>query len=178
MCVSEPVAVLQAMGRKSGFITAASRLGDPRREMPLQLYMAETHHTLHEPAREREPGAAEERPVHRRGERGLRRGRRGRAARRVRPHRVRRQPHHRGAGGRELPQREGACRARPGHGPAAGCHPALGVHVRLHGGHRGGARSCAPRGDCRPVTTAPAGWPPSSGNRGRLQSLTTTRCTC
>jgi ATP-dependent phosphofructokinase / diphosphate-dependent phosphofructokinase len=45
-CVSEPVAVLQAMGRKSGFITAASRLGDPRREMPLQLYMAETHHTL------------------------------------------------------------------------------------------------------------------------------------
>jgi len=51
MCVSEPVAVLQAMGRKSGFITAASRLGDPRREMPLQLYMAETRHTresLHE----------------------------------------------------------------------------------------------------------------------------------
>jgi 6-phosphofructokinase 1 len=46
MCVSEPVAVLQAMGRKSGFITAAARLGDPRREMPLQLYMAETPHTL------------------------------------------------------------------------------------------------------------------------------------
>ena len=46
MCVSEPVAVLQAMGRKSGFITAASRLGDPERGMPLQLYMAETHHTL------------------------------------------------------------------------------------------------------------------------------------
>jgi 6-phosphofructokinase 1 len=46
MCVSEPVAVLQAMGRKSGFITAASRLGDPERKMPLQLYMAETGHTL------------------------------------------------------------------------------------------------------------------------------------
>ena len=46
MCVSEPVAVLQAMGRKSGFITAASRLGDPHREMPLQLYMAEAGHTL------------------------------------------------------------------------------------------------------------------------------------
>ena len=46
MCVSEPVAVLQAMGRKSGWITAASRLGDPERRMPLQLYMAETHHTL------------------------------------------------------------------------------------------------------------------------------------
>jgi 6-phosphofructokinase 1 len=46
MCVSEPVAVLQAMGRKTGFITAASRLGDPERRMPLQLYMAETGHTL------------------------------------------------------------------------------------------------------------------------------------
>jgi ATP-dependent phosphofructokinase / diphosphate-dependent phosphofructokinase len=46
MCVSEPVAVLQAMGRKSGFITAASRLGDPERRIPLQLYMAETPHTL------------------------------------------------------------------------------------------------------------------------------------
>jgi len=46
MCVSEPVAVLQAMGRKSGFITAASRLADPEREMPLQLYMAESGHNL------------------------------------------------------------------------------------------------------------------------------------
>lgn len=46
MCVSECVSVLQAMGRKSGFITAASRLADPEREMPLQLYMAETNHNL------------------------------------------------------------------------------------------------------------------------------------
>lgn len=46
ICVSEPVAVLQAMGRKSGFITAASRLADPQREMPLQLYMAESNHNL------------------------------------------------------------------------------------------------------------------------------------
>ena len=46
MCVSEPVAVLQAMGRKSGFITAASRLADPDRRMPLQMYVAEAHHTL------------------------------------------------------------------------------------------------------------------------------------
>lgn len=46
MCVSEPVSVLQAMGRKSGYITAAARLGDPEREMPLQLYMAESGHNL------------------------------------------------------------------------------------------------------------------------------------
>jgi len=46
MSVSEPVAVLQAMGRTSGFIPAASRLADPDREMPLQIYMAESGHTL------------------------------------------------------------------------------------------------------------------------------------
>jgi len=46
MCVSECVSVLQAMGRKSGFITAASRLADPQREMPLQIYMAESGHNL------------------------------------------------------------------------------------------------------------------------------------
>jgi len=46
MCVSEPVAVLQAMGRKSGFIPAAARLADPEREMPLQIYMAESPHNL------------------------------------------------------------------------------------------------------------------------------------
>ncbi len=46
MCVSERVCVLQAMGRKSGYITAAARLADPRRKMPLQLYFAESGHTL------------------------------------------------------------------------------------------------------------------------------------
>ena len=46
MNVSEPVAVLQAMGRTSGFIPAAARLADPDREMPLQLYLAETNHNL------------------------------------------------------------------------------------------------------------------------------------
>jgi 6-phosphofructokinase 1 len=46
MCPSESVSVIQAMGRKSGYITAASRLGDPDREMPLQLYMAESGHNL------------------------------------------------------------------------------------------------------------------------------------
>jgi len=46
MCVSEPVSVLQAMGRKSGYIPAAVRLADPQREMPLQLYFAESGHTL------------------------------------------------------------------------------------------------------------------------------------
>lgn len=46
MCVSEPVAVLQAMGRKSGYITAASRLADPQREIPLLLGFAEAGHNL------------------------------------------------------------------------------------------------------------------------------------
>ena len=42
---SECVSVLQAMGRDSGFITAAARLGDPRREMPLLLFLPEAGHT-------------------------------------------------------------------------------------------------------------------------------------
>lgn len=46
MCVTERVAVLQAMGRKTGFITAAARLADPQREMPLQMYFAEAGHNL------------------------------------------------------------------------------------------------------------------------------------
>lgn len=39
---ADPVLVLQAMGRKIGYIPAAARLGDPRREMPLQIYMSES----------------------------------------------------------------------------------------------------------------------------------------
>jgi ATP-dependent phosphofructokinase / diphosphate-dependent phosphofructokinase len=38
---ADPVLVLQAMGRKIGFIPAAARLADPAREMPLQIYLAE-----------------------------------------------------------------------------------------------------------------------------------------
>lgn len=45
---SDPVLVLQAMGRKIGYIPAASRLADPRREMPLLIYMTESGLTLPE----------------------------------------------------------------------------------------------------------------------------------
>lgn len=41
-CLSDPVLVIQVMGRKIGFIPAAARLADPEREMPLQIYMAES----------------------------------------------------------------------------------------------------------------------------------------
>ena len=41
-CPADPVLVLQAMGRKIGFIPAAARLADPGREMPLQIYLAES----------------------------------------------------------------------------------------------------------------------------------------
>ncbi len=40
-CPSDPVLVLQAMGRKIGFIPAAARLADPRREASLQIYLPE-----------------------------------------------------------------------------------------------------------------------------------------
>jgi ATP-dependent phosphofructokinase / diphosphate-dependent phosphofructokinase len=45
---ADPVLVLQVMGRKIGFIPAAARLADPRREMPLQIYMRESGLTLAE----------------------------------------------------------------------------------------------------------------------------------
>jgi 6-phosphofructokinase 1 len=41
-CPADPVLVMQAMGRKIGFIAAAARLADPNREMPLQIYLAES----------------------------------------------------------------------------------------------------------------------------------------
>jgi 6-phosphofructokinase 1 len=47
---ADPVLVLQAMGRKIGYIPAAARLADPRREMPLQIYLAESGVTLEEMA--------------------------------------------------------------------------------------------------------------------------------
>ena len=46
MSSSEPVCVIQTMGRSSGFIPAAARLADPQREIPLQIYFPEGGHTL------------------------------------------------------------------------------------------------------------------------------------
>lgn len=47
---ADPVLVLQAMGRKIGYIPAAARLADPHREMPLQIYLAESGLSLAEMA--------------------------------------------------------------------------------------------------------------------------------
>lgn len=45
---ADPVLVVQAMGRKIGFIAASARLADPNREMPLQIYLAESKLGLEE----------------------------------------------------------------------------------------------------------------------------------
>ena len=45
-CPADPVLVMQAMGRRIGFIPAAARLADPEREMPLQIYLAESPCTM------------------------------------------------------------------------------------------------------------------------------------
>ncbi len=47
-CPSDPVLVLQAMGRKIGFIPAAARLADPGRGMPLLIFLRESGLTLEE----------------------------------------------------------------------------------------------------------------------------------
>ena len=41
-CPSDPVLVMQAMGRKIGFIPASARLADPEREMPLLIAIKES----------------------------------------------------------------------------------------------------------------------------------------
>ena len=43
---ADPVLVLQAMGRRIGFIPAAARLADPERKLPLQIYLPESGKTL------------------------------------------------------------------------------------------------------------------------------------
>src|SRR5262245_6522228 len=43
---ADPVLVMQAMGRKIGYIPAAARLADPQREMPLEIALAESGVTL------------------------------------------------------------------------------------------------------------------------------------
>ncbi len=47
-CSADPVLVMQAMGRKIGFIPAAARLADPQQEMPLLIAMKESGLTLPE----------------------------------------------------------------------------------------------------------------------------------
>lgn len=47
-CHSDPVLVMQAMGRKIGFIPASARLADPEREMPLLIAMKESGITMPE----------------------------------------------------------------------------------------------------------------------------------
>lgn len=49
---ADPVLVLQAMGRRIGFIPAAARLADPKREMPLLIYMNESNVTIGQIAHE------------------------------------------------------------------------------------------------------------------------------
>ncbi len=41
-CPADPVLVIQAMGRRIGFIPAAARLADPDRQMPLLIFLAES----------------------------------------------------------------------------------------------------------------------------------------
>lgn len=45
-CPADPVLVMQAMGRKIGYIPAAARLADPNRELPLLIAMRESALTM------------------------------------------------------------------------------------------------------------------------------------
>ena len=45
-CPADPVLVMQAMGRKIGYIPAAARLADPNRKLPLLIFTRESNLTL------------------------------------------------------------------------------------------------------------------------------------
>jgi ATP-dependent phosphofructokinase / diphosphate-dependent phosphofructokinase len=45
---ADPVLVIQAMGRKIGYIPAAARLADPNREIPMQIYLTEAELNIEE----------------------------------------------------------------------------------------------------------------------------------
>jgi 6-phosphofructokinase 1 len=45
---ADPVLVIQAMGRKIGFIPAAARLADPDRKFPMQIYLKESNLSVDE----------------------------------------------------------------------------------------------------------------------------------
>jgi len=100
-CPADPVLVMQAMGRKIGFIPAAARLADPGRDLPLHIYLAEAG-----------VPAPRQRPVPGRGKRGVRRGRHRRPPRRVRPRAVLRLRRHRRGCRHGLPERQGPARGR------------------------------------------------------------------
>ena len=68
---ADPVLVMQAMGRKIGFIPAAARLADPEREMPLSIYLAESQCTLAQLADQVNDQLRRSRPVHGGRQRGL-----------------------------------------------------------------------------------------------------------
>ncbi len=102
---ADPVLVLQAMGRKIGFIPAAARLADPDREMPLQIYLAESPCSLEQLADQVNDQLRRSGALHGRRERRLRRGGRGADARCLWAHRVRVQQVDGGADRGELSQR-------------------------------------------------------------------------
>ncbi len=71
-CPADPVLVMQAMGRQIGFIPAAARLADPDREMPLQIYLAESPCSSGAIGRQCERSTETRRAMRRRRQRGIR----------------------------------------------------------------------------------------------------------
>ena len=161
-CPADPVLVMQAMGRKIGFIPAAARLADPEREMPLQIYLAESPCTLAQVADQVERPVAPLRAVPGGYQRRVRRGRRGQRQGRLRPHLVRRQQVLCRADRGELSQREGFALQgrrtgqRGGHRPTPldglclGGGSRRGVSRRAEGGRTGRQRSERLHGDDSP----------------------------
>ena len=145
---ADPVLVIQAMGRKIGFIPAAARLADPERKMPHPDLPDRVGADSRAARRERDPPARNRRPVHRGRQRGIRRGRLWAGQRQLRPRSVQLQP----ADGRpdrgELSQHAQVPRAGQGPRPGSRHRPAQCHRLRQrHRSGRGLRRRLPRRGD-------------------------------
>ncbi len=173
---ADPVLVMQAMGRKIGFIPAAARLADPGREMPLQIYLAESPCSLEQLADQVNDRAAPLGPLPGRGERRFRCRRHGRGARFVRPRDVQLQPDDRLPGGRQLSR---IASGWPPRAPPAATSPGTDQRHAMASPRRSIWKrpiAAARWRRCWPPAARAASWRRSSAIRARSTACATTRC--
>ena len=156
-CPADPVLVIQAMGRKIGFIPAAARLADPERQMPLQIYLTESGLTLEQLGENViKQLEADGRCIVVVSE-GFDVGEFGVAPRQLRPRSVQLEPDDRRPDRRQLPEHSQVPRARQGARPGARHRPAQRDRLRQRGRPRRGLRRRLPRGRESPASDG-NGW--------------------
>ena len=164
---ADPVLVIQAMGRKIGFIPAAARLADPERKLPIQIYLTESGLTL--------PQLGENviRQLESDGRcivvvsEGFDVGDLGDDPRQLRPRPVQLEPADGRPDRRQLSQYAQVPRPRQGPRPGTRDRPAQRHRLRQRHRPRGSLRRRLPRRRRSPARRGTAGWPPCSATASR-----------